>query len=127
MTSKPTPWYMLHSPEIGKKYSEFQEACVKHGVLDEKMKNLIMFTAAAMLGRAGNIEVHIQKALMSGLTRDEITEALLIVSSEAADAQLTNAVEIYKKYLANESYIKNVNMDNLPDGDLDNIVSSVEN
>lgn len=36
MSVTKTPWFVLNSPELGKPFQEFYEACKEQGVLDKK-------------------------------------------------------------------------------------------
>ncbi len=94
-----TPWYVLRSPEIGKKFQGFYKACNEDGVLDKKTKELLMLTLTSAFRCPHCTESHIKAALEAGLTREEITEALLIAAAEDAGTQLSWAKDIYKKYL----------------------------
>ena len=101
--SKATPWYVLNSPEIGKPFSDFYNASNNEGVLDKKTKELLMLTLASVFRCPHCTETHIKAALEAGVTREEITEALLIAAVEAAGTQLAWAKEIYLKYLGNNT------------------------
>lgn len=96
-----TPWFVLHAPEIGKKFQDFYQACNENGVLDKKTKELLMLTLASVFRCPHCTEAHIKAALEAGLTREEITEALLIAAVESAGTQLSWAKDIYLKYLDN--------------------------
>jgi AhpD family alkylhydroperoxidase len=99
ITEKTTPWYVLHSPEIGKTFQDFYEACNKNGVLDKKTKELLMLTLASVFRCPHCTEEHIKETLKAGVTKEEITEALLIAALEGAGTQLAWAKEMYLKYL----------------------------
>jgi len=99
ITEKATPWYVLHSPEIGKTFQDFYEACYENGVLDKKTKELLMLALACVFRCPHCTEEHIKEALKAGVTKEEITEALLIAALEGAGTQLAWAKEIYLKYL----------------------------
>ena len=96
---KSTPWYVLNSPEIGKPFVDFYEACNNDGVLNKKTKELLMVALASVLRCPHCMETHIKAALEAGVSREEITEALLIAGVEAAGTQLNWAKDIYLKYL----------------------------
>lgn len=98
-TEKATPWYSLHSPEIGKTFQDFYEACNENGVLDKKTKELLMLTLASVFRCPHCTEEHIKEALKVGVTKEEIIEALLIAALEGAVTQLAWAKEMYLKYL----------------------------
>ena len=99
--SEMTAWYVLNSPEIGKPFSDFYKACDKDGVLDKKTRELVMLTVASIFQSLDGTESHIKAALEAGVSREEITEALLIAAAEGANTQLSWAKEIYQKYLGN--------------------------
>ena len=96
-----TPWYVLNSPEIGKPFHDFYEACSRGAVLDHKTRELLMLCLASVFRCPHCTESHIEAALEAGATREEITEALLITALEAAGTQLAWAKDTFSKYLAN--------------------------
>jgi AhpD family alkylhydroperoxidase len=96
---KSTPWYVLNSPEIGKPFQDFYDACNTTGVLNKKTKELLMVALASAFRCPQCTEAHIQAALDAGVSREEITEALLIAMAEAAGTQLNWAKDIYLKNL----------------------------
>ncbi|MGD0597033.1 MAG: carboxymuconolactone decarboxylase family protein [Sedimentisphaerales bacterium] len=99
VSEKVTPWYVLNSPEIGQPFQDFYDAVTKGGVLDTKTRELLMLSLASAFRCPHCTEAHIQAALEAGVSREEITEALLIAAVEAAGTQLNWAREIYLKYL----------------------------
>lgn len=99
--SKMTAWYVLNSPEIGKPFSDFYSACDKDGILDKKTRELVMLAVASIFRCPECTEAHIKAALEAGLSKEEITEALLMAAAEAAGTQISWAKEIYQKYLGN--------------------------
>ncbi len=98
-SAKKTPWYVLNSPEIGKPFHDFYNACSNDGLLDKKTKELLMLALASVSRCADRTETHIKGALESGASREEITETLLIAAAEGADTQLSWTKEILAKYL----------------------------
>jgi AhpD family alkylhydroperoxidase len=104
ITEKATPWYVLNSPEIGKPFRDFYDACTKGGVLDTKTRELLMVTLASVFRCPHCTESHINAALEAGVTKEEITEALLIAAVEAAGTQLSWAKEIYLKHLGGNNH-----------------------
>jgi AhpD family alkylhydroperoxidase len=96
---KLTPWYVLHSPEIGRPFQNFYDACKNEGVLDKRTKELLMLSLASAFRCPHCVESHIKAALDAGVSKEEITEALLITAVEGAGTQLNWAREIYLKYL----------------------------
>jgi len=100
MSDKKTPWFVLNSPELGRPFQEFYEACKEKGILDRKTKELLMLAPASVFRCPHCTEEHIQGALDAGASREEITEALLIAAVEGASAQLAWKNDVYTKYLA---------------------------
>jgi AhpD family alkylhydroperoxidase len=96
---KVTPWYVLNSPETGQPFQDFYDAVTKGGVLDKKTRELLMLSLASAFRCPHCTESHIKAALEAGVTKEEITEALLITAVEAAGTQLNWAKDIYLKYL----------------------------
>jgi AhpD family alkylhydroperoxidase len=100
-SEKTTPWYVLNSPEIGQPLQDFYDACTKGGVLDKKTRELLMLSLASAFRCPHGTESHIEAALEAGVSKEEITEALLITAVEAAGTQLNWARGIYLRYLGN--------------------------
>jgi len=101
VSEKVTPWYVLNSPEIGQPFHDFYDACAKGGVLDIKTRELLMLSLASAFRCPNCTESHIKAALEAGVTKEEITEALIITAVEAAGAQLNRTEEIFQKHLGN--------------------------
>lgn len=95
-----TPWYVLKSPELGKPFHEFSEACREKGVLDPKTRELLMTALACVFRCSHCTEEHIKRALEAGASKEEITETLLIAALEGAGTQLAWNKETLMKYLA---------------------------
>jgi alkylhydroperoxidase/carboxymuconolactone decarboxylase family protein YurZ len=99
MTRKQTPWFMLHSPEIGKAFESFYKVCEEDGVLDKKTKELLMLALTSVFRSINSIDEHLDRALKAGATKEEITETLLITAAEGAWAQLAFEKQLCLKYL----------------------------
>jgi len=99
MVTTRTPWYMLHSPEIGHAFQDFADVCHGDGVLDRKTKALLMLAVASFLQRDDCIEDQLRRALEAGATKAEITETLLITAFQSAEAQVEAESALYLKYL----------------------------
>jgi AhpD family alkylhydroperoxidase len=95
-----TPWYVLNSPELGRPFQEFYNACKDKGVLDKKTKELLMLALASAFRCSHCTEAHIEGAFEAGASKEEITEALLIAAVEAAGTQLAWQSDVYLKHLA---------------------------
>ena len=83
-----TPWYVLNSPEMGKPFADFYEACRISGVLNKKIKELLKVAVTSTYRCPHCMDEQIQAALDAGVSREEITEALLIAAVTAAGIQL---------------------------------------
>jgi AhpD family alkylhydroperoxidase len=79
---KKTPWYVRNCPEIGQPFQDLHEAVSKGGILDKKTRELLMLSVASAFRRRHCTESHIKAALDAGVTKEEITEALLITELE---------------------------------------------
>jgi AhpD family alkylhydroperoxidase len=99
MTHKKTPWFVLHSPEFGRAFEGFYQVCNEDGVLDKKTKELLMLVLNSVFRCPSDIEEHLIRALEAGVTKEEITEALIIAAAEGARAQLILERELCLKYL----------------------------
>lgn len=98
-TTTHAPWFVEHSPEIGKAFGGFMHAAQERGVLDKKTKELLMLSLACAFRCRFCTEEHIQKAEQAGASKAEISEALLIAALEGAGTQLHWARELYEKQL----------------------------
>lgn len=94
-----TPWFVLLSPELGGRFRDFYTACGEEGVLDAKTKILLMLAIASVFRCSQCTDGHIRTALASGVSREEIAEALMIASAIAAGTQLAWARDIFEKNL----------------------------
>ncbi len=99
MNTTRTPWFVLNSPELGAPFSDSYQSCQDKGVLDRKTKELLMVAVASMSRCGRSMAKHIKGALAAGATKEEVTEAILIVAVEGASSQLIWQEELYKKYL----------------------------
>jgi len=93
------PWFVRNTPELGRPFNDFYEACRKQSVLDRKTKELLMLVLASAFRSHSRIEEHIEAAIDAGATREEITEAILIAAAEAANTQLGLKEDVYIKFL----------------------------
>ncbi|MBD3427120.1 MAG: carboxymuconolactone decarboxylase family protein [Candidatus Omnitrophica bacterium] len=96
--SEKKPWYMKDT-ELGKAFNHFYLACKEKSVLDDRTRELLMAALACVFRCPHCTEEHIKKALEVGCTKQQVREALLIASVEAAGTQLAWRKEVYEKYL----------------------------
>jgi AhpD family alkylhydroperoxidase len=93
------PWYVQHSPDIGKSFGGFMKAAQEQGVLDKKTKELLMLGLACAFRCPFCTEEHIERAKQAGASEAEISEALLITALEGAGTQLHWARDVFQKHL----------------------------
>ncbi len=82
-----SPWYVSQSP-LGAAYSHFSNAAKKNTVLDKKTKELIRLAVASVFRCHHCTEHHVKDALEAGASKQEIAEAILLSSLQAAGTQL---------------------------------------
>ncbi|MBU4449590.1 MAG: carboxymuconolactone decarboxylase family protein [Proteobacteria bacterium] len=93
-----TPWYLKQSP-LGAAYQHFSNAAKQGTVLDTKTKELIRLAVASVFRCQHCTEHHIKDALSAGATKQEVAEAILLSSLQAAGTQLNWDKELFEKYL----------------------------
>lgn len=94
-----TPWFVLNSPELGKPFQELYQACRQQGVLDKKTKELLMLVVASAVSYPGRIKERIESAMEAGVSKEQITEALIIAVAETTSACLEMQKDIYLRRL----------------------------
>lgn len=70
--------FVKHNSDAMKAFGAFDKAIMSDGVLDTKVKELIAVAIAAAIRCDDCIGFHVQAALKSGATREEIAEALSV-------------------------------------------------
>ena len=103
MIATRTPWFMLHSPEIGRAFQDFSRICNEDGVLGRKTKALLMLAAASLMQRREGIEDRLHRAVEAGVSKAEITETLLVMALLIAESHLSQADNLYRQYLGNSN------------------------
>ena len=96
--SDESPWYLKKSP-LGNAYQHFSNVAKQKTVLDMKTKELLRLAIASVFRCNHCTEHHIKDALAAGATKEEISEALLLASLQAAGTQLNWSKELFEKYL----------------------------
>ncbi len=92
------PWYLKDSG-IARALENFKSASKEKSALDAKTKELIKFAVSSVFRCTHCTNSHLKKALASGATKEEVTEALLISSVQAAATQMNWNKEAFEKYL----------------------------
>ena len=93
-----TPWHVKQSP-LGAAYAHFSNAAKRDTVLDQKTKELIRLAVASVFRCKHCTEHHIKDALEAGASKQEITEAILLSSLQAAGTQLNWNKEFFQDAL----------------------------
>jgi len=101
------PWY-LHESDLGRAFQHFYNSCRDKTILDKKTAELLKLALACVLRCPHCTEEHIKAALEAGASSQEVSEALLIASVEAAGTQLFWQKEIFEKYLSKEVKMQEV-------------------
>ena len=107
MSDFSVPWY-LHESELGRAFQDFYDTCRDKTVLDKKTTELLKLALACVFRCPHSTEEHIRAALEAGASSQEVSEALLIASVEAAGTQLYWQKEIFEKYLSREVKMQEV-------------------
>ena len=93
------PWYLKQSP-LGAAYAHFSNAAGQKTVLDTKTKELIRLAVASVFRCKHCTEHYVKDALAAGATKQEIAEAILLSSLQAAATQLNWHKECFEKELS---------------------------
>jgi AhpD family alkylhydroperoxidase len=89
----------FNKSRIGQGFENFKAASNEKSLLDDKTKELIRMVVSSVLRCQHCTDSHLKKALAAGATRDEITEALLIMAQQSASNQISWNLESFEKYL----------------------------
>ncbi|MCX5781304.1 MAG: carboxymuconolactone decarboxylase family protein [Elusimicrobia bacterium] len=92
------PWYLGQSP-LGAAYAHFSNVAGQKTVLDTKTKELIRLAVASAFRCPHCTEHHIKDALAAGATKQEVSEAILLSSLQAAGTQLNWHKEFFEETL----------------------------
>ena len=92
-------WYLRQSPKLGAAFQHFKLTCGEKSILDKKTRELIQMAVASISRCKHCTESHLKKALEAGATKEEITEALLIVSMQSASTQLSWNSDFFQEHL----------------------------
>ena len=92
------PWYLKGS-NIARELENFKSASKEKTSLDTKTKELIKFAVSSVFRCTHCTDSHMKKALAAGATKEEVTEALLLSSVQAAATQMNWNKEAFEKYL----------------------------
>ncbi|MGP8153662.1 MAG: carboxymuconolactone decarboxylase family protein [Smithella sp.] len=95
-----SPWYLKNSP-LGAAYQHFSNAASRETVLDMKTKELIRLAVASVFRCKHCTEHHINDAINAGATKEEVAEAILLSSLQAAGTQLNWHKEFFEEKLTN--------------------------
>lgn len=92
-------WFEKHAPEMAEGWWSFYNAVEGETVLDKKTKALIA-VAVAVHGRCPHCtESRIKKALALGISKQEISEAIMETGLLSSGTEIFWAENVYRKYL----------------------------
>ena len=100
-----SPWYIGKSP-LGAAYQHFSNAASHETVLDAKTKELIRLAVASVFRCKHCTEHHINDAINAGATKEEVAEAILLSSLQAAGTQLNWHKDFFEEKLADKDMAK---------------------
>jgi len=92
------PWYLKDS-KIAQALEKFKDASDEESFLDAKTKALLKMVAASVLRCHDCTASHIKSALALGVSKKQITEALLMASVMGATTQVSWDLDDFVKYL----------------------------
>jgi len=102
--TKYPPWYAHLKAKHGayvQALEQLGEAVRREGPLPEKIANLIQLAAAAAIRSEGSVHSHTRRALQAGANPEEITHALILLTSTigfpTVSAALSWAYEVIDK------------------------------
>jgi AhpD family alkylhydroperoxidase len=98
--AKKKPWFVEASPRLGAAFLQFHTTVTNNHSLDDKTMELIKIAASSVLRCPHCTDLHIEKALEVGATRQEIADTLLIASLQGAGTQLFWNKKAFEGYLA---------------------------
>ncbi|MDW7732870.1 MAG: carboxymuconolactone decarboxylase family protein [Methanolobus sp.] len=86
-------------PETLEAFSRMRSTIFKDSALDVRTKELIAIASAVLMRCEKCVEIHSQRAMSSGATKDEIAEAISVAMFIAGGSQL-HWTDVYNKILA---------------------------
>ena len=96
-----SPWYLKKSP-LGTAYQHFSNVASQQTVLDMKTKELIRVAVASVFRCEHCTQHHIENAMKAGATKEEISEAILLSSLQAAGTQLNWHKDYFEEKLGDK-------------------------
>ena len=100
MATKKT-WFLDASPEVGSAFIDFHTKVTEKNCLEDKTMELIKIAVSSALRCPHCTQTHIVKAKELGVTKQEITDTLLIASLQGAGTQLYWDYDGFEKHLGN--------------------------
>lgn len=92
-------WFEKRAPEMAKGWWDFYNAVEGDTALDKKTKALIAVAVAAH-GRCPHCtESRIKKALVMGISKEEIAEAIMMTALLSSGTEIFWAKDVFDKYL----------------------------
>lgn len=95
------------APEASKAFFAFDKAALADGALTERLKEIIALACAHVTGCPYCIEIHVGNAKKLGVSKQEVTEAVMVATALKAGSALahgTHALNAYEEVEVDDLY-----------------------
>ena len=89
------------APEIFKAFAQFDELALSEGKLTKELKELIAIAVAHTTGCPYCIEVHVKNGKSQDISKEEMSEAILVATALKAGSALAHGVNALNAYDGN--------------------------
>jgi AhpD family alkylhydroperoxidase len=89
-------------PDTFKAFAQFDKLALSEGKLTKKLKELIAIAVAHTTGCPYCIEVHVKEAKSEDVTKEEMSEAIMVATALKAGSALAHGVNALNAYDQNE-------------------------
>ena len=90
------------APDTFKAFAQFDKLALSEGKLSKKLKELIAIAVAHTTGCPYCIEVHVKKQKSQDVSKEEMSEAILVATALKAGSALAHGVNALNAYDGNE-------------------------
>ena len=89
------------APEVFKAFAQFDKLALSEGKLTKKLKELIAIAVAHTTGCPYCIEVHVKNGKSQDISKEEMSEAILVATALKAGSALAHGVNALNAYDGN--------------------------
>jgi AhpD family alkylhydroperoxidase len=89
------------APEVFKAFAQFDKLALSEGKLTKKLKELIAIAVAHTTGCPYCIEVHVKNGKLQDISKEEMSEAILVATALKAGSALAHGVNALNAYDGN--------------------------